>query len=253
MDPFFEWRNRWLDFHTAFVNELSDLLLNVLPKGYDAPIQEQINIIDREGDEPAGIYADAAVVESEMSPRMARPSGGTATLGRPVTLPLSATEPEPHPWVEVRTLEGDERVVTIIEVLSPTNKRGRRAAEFAAKRSAALRRGVNWVEIDLLLAGRRIELGRPLPEGDYYAHVVREARPGEADVYAWALAEPLPAVPVPLLPADGEVVLDLPAVFAATHERRQYARRLDYAGDVPRADAGHVAWARGVLAAAGPA
>ena len=251
MDPFVEWSRRWHDFHTSFISDLSDALLAVLPGNYDAPIEEQLAVVERAADEPPGMYGDVVVVETDAAAAAASPArrsgGGTMTL-EPVMLPMIDSEIESHPWVEIRTLD-DDRVVTIIEVLSPTNKRGAGRFAFASKRSAALRRGVNWIEIDLLLGGHRLRLGRPLPRGDYYAHVIRGDEPAEAAVYAWSLRDPLPTVPVPLTPADGAVPLDLAAVFATTYDRRRYGRRLRYDADPTETDEPTRNWTRGILAA----
>ena len=84
------------------------------------------------------------------------------------------------------------------------------------------------VELDLLLKGRRLPLGEPLPAGDCYAFVARGDRRPDCQVYAWTLRQPLPAVPVPLLPPDRDVAVDLGAVFAVTYQRGRYARSIDY-------------------------
>ncbi len=40
--------------------------------------------------------------------------------------------------------------------------------------------------------------------------------------------EPLPAIPVPLLPGDADVSLDLQAIFAAAYESANYDLVLNY-------------------------
>lgn len=93
---------------------------------------------------------------------------------------------------------------------------------------------MNWVEIDLLTKGRRLETARPLPPGDCYAFVCRvdRRRAGDhmppADVYAWSLRDKLPTIPIPLRAPDPDVPLDLAAAFATTYERGRYARVLRY-------------------------
>jgi hypothetical protein len=42
------------------------------------------------------------------------------------------------------------------------------------------------------------------------------------------LRQPLPAIPIPLLPPDADVWVDLAAVFRTTYQRGRYARSLDY-------------------------
>ena len=55
-------------------------------------------------------------------------------------------------YLELRTVE-DDRVVTVLELLSPTNKRpGRGRAEYELKRLVLLGTATHLVEVDLLRA-----------------------------------------------------------------------------------------------------
>jgi hypothetical protein len=118
--------------------------------------------------------------------------------------------------------------VTVIELLSPANKRagadGRR--EYLRKREQILQSTVHLVEIDLLLKGERLPTVEPLPEADYYAFVSRSEYRPAVEVYYWRRDERMPTIPVPLLREDGEVYLDLQAVYEETYRRARYGVRL---------------------------
>jgi len=141
-------------------------------------------------------------------------------------------------------------VVTVIELLSPANKRhggdGRR--EYLSKRESILGSTTHLVELDLLRGGERLPTVEPLPPGDYYAFVCRQRR-YQAEVYAWTLREPLPAVRIPLAGDDPDVTIDLEEVFTSTYDRAGYDYSLDYTRPIrpplPERDA---SWAAGVLA-----
>jgi hypothetical protein len=160
-------------------------------------------------------------------------SGGVATLEEvgtlePVEVPFATAVDEVRDtWVEIRRLP-DERLVTAIEVLSPTNKGSSGMEDYLRKRLRLWNERVNLVEIDLLIAGRRMPMGGPLPPGDCYA-VLRAGRPELADVFAWSIRRPLPMIPVPLDPPDPDVAIDLAALFATAYERGRYGRLIDYA------------------------
>ena len=128
--------------------------------------------------------------------------------------------PGMDPYPEGQVWPGGE-VVTIIEVLSPANKRansdGRR--EYLAKRAMILRSSAHLVEIDLLRGGERLPMAEPLPSVDYDVIVSRAPRRPMADVWPTTLRQPLPTVPIPLAGEDPEVPLDLQAIFHAVHER----------------------------------
>jgi hypothetical protein len=134
----------------------------------------------------------------------------------------------------IEILHRPERsVVAILELLSPTNKEEPGRSDYLAKRNAVLRHPVHLVELDLLIGGHRLPPEDDLPPGDYYALVSRgECRP-QCQVYAWTMPQRLPAIPIPLLPPDPDVWLDLAAVFATTYERGRYARSLEYGSPPP--------------------
>ena len=251
MDPFFEGSRRWSDFHAAFINGICDELLRRLSLAYDARMNQQVQLVERAADEPHAMAGGVTVVASPVQ-NLAAPEAATgvgSAVMEPVTLPLSQMSQERrHLWIEIVTPE-DERVVTVVEVLSPSNKRGDGLRQLAAKRRAAVLRGTNCVEIDLLLRGRRIGFAVPRPRSDYRAVVVRAERPTEADLYGWAIQSPLPTIPVPLLPDDRNATLDLKAAFDQTYDQKHYRRRLPYEREpAAAADPATLAWARRVLA-----
>jgi hypothetical protein len=96
---------------------------------------------------------------------------------------------------EVPTME----IVTVIETLSPANKRassdGRE--QYLAKRQEILQSRTNLVELDLLRGGKRLP-AVGMPSGDYFALVSRGHRRPRTDVFHWTLRQPLPTIPIPL-------------------------------------------------------
>jgi hypothetical protein len=138
-----------------------------------------------------------------------------------------------QPFLVIRTTDGRE-IVAVIELLSPWNKSKKDGmAEYITKRYEYLHSSANVIEIDLLRGGTRLDFKEPLPEGDYYAFISRSGQRPHADVYWWSLTDRLPRIPVPLLPADGDVALELQAAFDAVYERAGYDYTLKY--DAPLA------------------
>jgi hypothetical protein len=150
-----------------------------------------------------------------------------ATL-EPVTVPFVVAEDEVRDtWIEIRRLP-EERLVTAIEILSPTNKGSSGLSEYLDKRLRLWNQQVNLVEIDLLIAGRRLPMAKPLPPGDFYAIISRGMKPETGDVYAWSVRRPLPTIPIPLEDPDPDASLDLAEVFALAYQRGRYARLIRY-------------------------
>lgn len=82
---------------------------------------------------------------------------------------------------------------------------------------------MHLIEVDLIRAGPRLKLNRPLPAGDYFAFLSRADRRPECDVYAWTVRDALPALPIPLRTPDGDIPVDLAAAFRMTYDRGRYA------------------------------
>ena len=126
--------------------------------------------------------------------------------------------------VEIRTRLGDEgeRLVTVIEVLSLANKTpGEKGRElYLEKQREVLGSPVHLVEIDLLRGGEHTDAdvsGKAPPEGrsirlPRFRPSLRAARPASSFMRGnWKI--PCPRSPFRCLPGDGEVPLDLAAVF----------------------------------------
>ena len=79
----------------------------------------------------------------------------------PVTidLPVEEIEEVRDLWIEIRH-RPDRDLVTAIEILSPTNKLGEGYWQYQGKRRALIRQNVHLVELDLLVRGQRLPLGR---------------------------------------------------------------------------------------------
>ena len=121
------------------------------------------------------------------------------------------------------------RVVTVIELLSPTNKRkgteGR--DQYLDKIHALLKTSVSLVELDLLRGGECPAVSDP-PSGDYFAMVSKPKPRPLAEVYGWSLADPLPRILIPLSIEDPDVPLDLQAAFNLVYDRAGYDYAIDY-------------------------
>jgi hypothetical protein len=156
-------------------------------------------------------------------------------------------------YLEVREV-GTEDVITVIELLSPTNKlpgHGRR--EYEEKRFTILGTRTNLVEIDLVRAGQPLPAyvrGYPAgaPPGDYRILVARGRRRPYADVYAFSVRDPIPAFPVPLGLEDEELPVELRPILDGLYDGLRVGRRIDYRADpVPPLSPSAADWADALL------
>jgi hypothetical protein len=230
MDPYIEQPHLWLDFHNDLAAEIRSSLNRRLDPRYVArlPSSTAYEVIEIEVAERRSIVPDVTVLRREPRP------GGTAVMVPTITpAPAQSSVPWEVPVmlyrVEIITT-AEERLVTVIEILSPSNKRRGHdsAAEYLRKRRDVLRSSVHLIEIDLLRGGDRPPLEKPVPVAPYYVTVCRENLRPTAEVWPIQLNERLPTVPVPLLEREPDVPLDLPATVASVYERGAYERQIDY-------------------------
>jgi len=147
---------------------------------------------------------------------------------RYLTLPVEPSISEvPHVTIEIRDVD-DRQLVTAIELLSPTNKRGKSYEKYVTKRQRILSSTVHLLEIDLLRQGKRVPMQQPLPSAPYFVFLSRAEKRPISDVWPIDLDDPLPTVPVPLLSGDEDVLLDLQQAFTATYELHGYDLLIDY-------------------------
>jgi hypothetical protein len=153
--------------------------------------------------------------------------------------------------VEIRDV-ANRRLVTAIEVLSPTNKRGEGREEYLAKRRRILLSTAHLLEIDLLRKGQRVPMREALPDAAYFVFLSRaEARPA-TECWPIKLGDPLPAIPVPLLDGDPDVPLDLQEALTKVYDLLGYDLALDYTKAPEVAlSGGETKWAEDLLRAAG--
>jgi hypothetical protein len=157
-------------------------------------------------------------------------------------------------YLEVKEVATGE-VVTVIEVLSPTNKRAGEGRElYLKKRSAALGSRTSLVEIDLLRTAAPMPIVGAQPSSDYRILVSRgDGRP-MADLYPFSLRDPIPRFRVPLKHGDPlEPELDLGRILHDLYEAVGYDLAIDYRDDPEPCLARRTdrAWAARVLRKAG--
>jgi hypothetical protein len=228
MDPFLEISGDWRDFHSRFLNGIADELSDQLPENYVARIEEQFQILEFPEETEERRLPDVSISQTRPS-RTASSTSTTLPTLEPDFIPLVTTivEDAKERWIEIRR-RPDWKPVTIIELLSPTNKSGQGHTDYLYKRVSLIARSVHLLELDLLIAGRPLPMGRPM-RGLYNALVSRAEQRPISEVFSWLIRDPLPIIPVPLLAPDADISLDLASVFNTAYQRGRYERSIDYA------------------------
>lgn len=257
MDPYIEACNLWEDFHEELTGEIKAALARSVPGHYVVRFGERSYVAlvtSKEIGQPdrRTSQADAAIA---CPPGKSPPLGASAaavaelpavgTAASPVSMRALIEIEFRESFIEIYELRPERRLVTTVEVLSPSNKRYKSPGWFryCRKRQAHLEGGANLVEIDLLRAGRRMPMEDPWPDSPYHALVSRKPTAPQCTVWPADCLRPLPEIPVPLSPPDADVPLTLQPMIEAIYERSRYALDIDYRQRCrPRLDPAHAQW-----------
>jgi hypothetical protein len=233
MDPYFERPEIWPDFHDSLIIAIRGLLNPLLRRRYAALSRERLYVI--ESDRP--VYPDAGIVELPRPTSSARGGAAALVADAPAVFALPVEEVR-EPTIEIIEPAAGNRVVTAIEVLSPTNKApGDGRESYLKKRAEYWAAEVNIVEIDLLRDGDatvwvsapRLDSLRPW----HYVVAVRRRHGLQQHVYARTVRQPLPKISVPLAQDDNDVTLDLQAAFARSWNEGAYPELLGNQQSLP--------------------
>jgi hypothetical protein len=237
MDPYIEEVGfLWPDFHSKLIREIERALSGALPDRYFIQTGERSYIVLAGIDEKEknAFLPDVGVFTPRRGEPQRQAEGvaveelqGDADV---VTMRAFIDEHCRENFIEIYEAAPEVRLVTCIEVLSPSNKRpGTEGWEvYLRKRNSLLLGSANFVEIDLLRGGRRMPMAEPWPTSPYYLLVARKSRAPYCRVSRAGYRQPLPIIPVPLSPPDADFMLALQPTVDAIYARSRYGMRLDY-------------------------
>ena len=233
MDPYLE--TRWRDVHSSLVIYASDAVNRQSPSGLLARSEERT--IESDDVEYFREFApDVSVFEKSPTADLWNAADqGAVAIAEAVELEVGvATLEFRQRFIEIRDSRSGSRVITVIEFVSPTNKRpGVGLDKYRQKQEECLAAGVNLVEIDLTRGGDRsliMDLSRvPLRYLTTYLGMVRRMSPKKSTkAFRLPLTERLAAIPIPLRPEDKDVLLDLQPLINQVYENGRYGEEIDY-------------------------
>jgi Protein of unknown function (DUF4058) len=223
MNPYLEQPELWHQVHNRLIVALADELTPQIVPNYRVAIEERI--YSSVADSLLVGVADISVSRRDISESTA--TLVTPTLTQPTKVIVPVPEEVTERYLEVRSTQTNQ-VITVIEILSPKNKRsgGRREA-YESKRQRILASTTNFVEIDLLRAGESMPILGAIRK-DYCILVCRCDRRPEADLYTFGIQEKIPPFPIPLKKHDQEPIIDLQKLLNEVYTRARFDLAIDY-------------------------
>ncbi|MGA7938055.1 MAG: DUF4058 family protein [Kovacikia sp.] len=248
MNPYLEHPDFWPEVHHLLISVLAESLNPQLLPKYRVAIEKRVYQLSGDDALLVGI-PDVTVARSRSASDAAEAQVAVAT---PPSTPVTVTVPMPveirEGYLEVRET-ATQAVVTVIEVLSPTNKRPGRGREvYETKRQAVLGSRSHLVEIDLLRGGEAMPVFGDGSVSDYRILVSRSEDRPRAELYRFDLPDAIPTVPLPLRSPDQEPVIDLRKLLDRVYERAGYEVVMDYSRDpMPPLEKRSISWMTGLL------
>ena len=184
MDPWLEHPAIWPDVHNSLITAVRDALVPLVDPRYYVGVESRMTALTLGEAAPRSYRPDVAITPGE--------PGGALPFGQPGALEaggdvavieevdaldvlLPVEEEVEETYLEVREV-GTHRLVTALEVLSPSNKTpGKGRNTYLEKRAEVLDSRTNLIEIDLLRAGEAMPLGQPVRARDYRILIARGA------------------------------------------------------------------------------
>ena len=254
MDPHLE--RHWGDVHHSLIQYTRDHLQPRLPDDLIARIEQRVFLEAGSGrlrHIVPDVHLSTTYPEGEEHPDVFRE--GETALAQPVVFELDEVEIR-EGYIEIREADGGN-VITLIEFLSPSNKRPGAGQElYLAKRTEILGSDTSLVEIDLVRAGQRV-LALPSDDipiehrQDYLACVSPGWNRRRRELYPMPLRQRLPLLPIPLREREPRLPLDLRALVDQAYAAGRY-HKLDYRAALhPPLAPEDAAWAQTLLASTG--
>lgn len=244
MDPYLERRGFWEDVHTRLIVAIAEALTPHVRPAYRVAVEQRIYLSVMAPDDLIG-QPDILLLATR-EPRVAYDARVAPPLAGAYVGELPHVEEIKERYLEIRSV-ADGEVVTVIELLSHSNKSSRRGRErYERKRMVVLASMSNLVEIDLLRAGDPMPI-RITGNGqrtDYRVVVSRAQQRPRADVYLFGVRDPIPDFPIPLRQGEVEPILALNQVLHDLYDRAGYDLAIDYSQSAePPLDEADAEWA----------
>jgi Protein of unknown function (DUF4058) len=244
MDPYLESPDLWPEVHHRLISAIAiDIAPSLRPK-YRVAIEKRTYLTDADQTIEVGVPDIAVLAQT--------PNRITATATRSVSDSVTVTLPVPHEmnegYLEIREV-ATGRVITVIEVLSPTNKRsGKGQDAYEEKRRQVLSSPTHLIEIDLLRSGTPPQTLGTINPSHYRILVGRKEHRPQAQLYAFNVQQPIPCFSLPLVANDEEPIVDLNLLLNQIYDQASFDLTLDYEAEAnPPLKADDRTWARNWL------
>ncbi|MFY8200347.1 MAG: DUF4058 family protein [Pirellula staleyi] len=234
MNPYLEQPSVWEDFHSRFMTYAGESLATQVRPNFLVKLEERVFIHEPSFEASPAHESSVATFDPALN------------QVKSILATIPDVEIERHAVIEIRD-RLDRQLVTMIEVLSPSNKRyGPDREQYLLKRATMMFSSASIVEIDLLRGGPRLPIN-DLPVCDYCVTVFRKANAPKVEAWPIGLRDELPVIPVPLKGDFADAKLDLKALLDRVYDAAGYEDYLVESFPEPPLDQTDTIWAQAFI------
>lgn len=228
MDPYLEHPALWPSCHTRLIVALANMLKPHIRPRYVASVEDRVFIESADQDRIPDVWVQKTGQVHRAS--AARPETSIAT---PLVVEVEQREVREH-YIAIMDRYRDLGVVTVIELVSPSNKAaGPGRDSYLAKQKEIRNSECHLVEIDLLRRGTHVmsvpeSYVKPVKPFDYLICVNRWPARNRYELYPCHLRDPLPTIGVPLADPDPDAPLAIQSALEQVYNDADYMLRVLY-------------------------
>jgi hypothetical protein len=246
MNPYLEHPDRWSAVHNRLIIAIADALTPQLLPKYQVDIEKRIYEILNSDLSLIG-RSDVTVQDRREPQSSSNRLTSTLPTSQPLRVNVPMVEEVRETYLEVREV-ATKRVITTLEILSPSNKKGQGRQQYEDKRQRVFTSQTHLVEIDLLREGTPLPVLGTTAQSHYRILVSRANQRPIADLYLFNLQDTIPIFSLPLQPDDQEPAVDLKPLLEDVYSRAGYDYFIDYSVDpTPELSATDQTWLDQVL------
>jgi hypothetical protein len=228
MDPYLEHPALWPSVQTRLIVALANQLGPKIMPRYVASVEDRVFIESPSQERVPDVWVQKARPEGQGVQRH-----GSAAMATPLVIEVQELEVREH-YIAILDRYRDLGVVTVIELVSPSNKAaGPGRNSYLAKQREIRSSECHLVEIDLLRRGRHV---MSVPEShvapakpfEYLTCVSRWPTRNRYELYPCRLRDPLPTIGIPLAEPDPDVPLPIQSALGKVYGEAGYMLRVLY-------------------------
>ena len=243
MNPYLENPTTWVNLHSRLIVAIANQLGPKVRPKYRVVVGESIYKQDDSSDQTVLIGVPDVSVRRSSAASSQKSEGNLATaLPEPIAVTIPMPRTVKHHYLEIRSLQSSE-VITVIEILSPVNKRSSGRKKYENKRLEILSSQTNLIEIDLLHSGKPMSVMGYELKSHYRILVSNSSDRPQAQLYPFNLQQPIPTFLVPLQQEDEAIAISLRPLLDEIYELSGYDLDIDYSQDpVPKWPSADLQW-----------